>query len=135
MSRESRSSESLDPARPFDPAIWREAQSLARRYQVLAWYDEEERAYFGECVEIPNCMSHGDTPAKRDAMVMEAMTLAAATLLEAGQRPPVPFAESARTAQVNIRLTPREKVILERAARAGGFRGVSDYVRARALSA
>jgi predicted RNase H-like HicB family nuclease len=135
MSRKSKSSRSLDPARPFDPAVWKQAANTVRKYQVLSWYDEDENAYFGQCVEIPNCMSHGATPAERDAMVAEATTLCVACMLEQGQRPPTPLSESARTTQVNIRLTPREKTILEHAAQAAGFRGVSDYVRARVLSA
>jgi predicted RNase H-like HicB family nuclease len=39
-----------------------------------------------------------------------------------------------RTKQLNIRVTPREKVALETAAHTHGFRGVGDYLRAVAIS-
>lgn len=38
-----------------------------------------------------------------------------------------------RTQQVNVRLTPEEKVILEGTARRKGFEGLSDFIRAAAL--
>ena len=79
----------LDPARPFDAALWAQAEAIARRYQFISWYDEDEKAHFGKCVEYPEAMSHGDTPAERDAMVMEAATLGIATMLEHGERPPL----------------------------------------------
>lgn len=130
----SKKSKSSDPARPFDPAIWGKAQAIARRYQVVTWYDEEEKAYFGRCIEIPDCISHGDTPAQRDAMVMECMSLTVATMLEQGQKAPLPSREQARTEQVNIRLSRAEKRLIEEAARAEGFRGAADYLRVRVLS-
>lgn len=134
MSRKSKSSPELHPARPFDPAIWAKAQSIARRYQVVTWYDEDEKAYFGRCVEFPECMSHGDTPAERDAMVLESAALCAATMLEQGQRPPLPAKDQARTEQVNLRLSRAEKHLIEEAARAEGFRGIADYLRVKVLS-
>ena len=130
----SRKLKSSDPARPFDPAIWAKAEAIARRYQVVTWYDEEEKAYFGRCAEIPQCISHGDTPAQRDAMVMESMSLTVATMLEQGQKAPLPSREQARTEQVNIRLSRAEKRLIEEAARSEGFRGVADYLRVRVLS-
>jgi uncharacterized protein (DUF1778 family) len=36
--------------------------------------------------------------------------------------------------QANVRLTPEEKAILESRAKAKGFRGLSDYIRAAALA-
>lgn len=130
----SRKSKSSDPSRPFDPAIWAKAESIVRRYQVITWYDEEEKAYFGRSVELPNCMSHGDTPAERDAMVVEAMALSVAAMLEQGQKAPLPAREQARTEQVNIRLSCAEKRMLEQAARSEGFRGIADYLRVRILT-
>ena len=135
MSRKSTSSNLLDPARPFDPKVWKEAERMARRYQVLTWYDEAEKAWFGQCMEIPGCMSHGDTPAERDEMVAESIALCVADMMERGERPPVPLSECARTTQVNIRLTQKEKLIIEHAAKAHGYHGVSDYVRAKAMGA
>lgn len=56
-----------------------------------------------------------------------------ACLLEEGQRPPTPAGEGTRTAQVNVRLTSEEKVLLETAAKRKGFSGLSDFVRAAAI--
>jgi len=134
MSAKSKNS-GLDPARPFDSAVWAKAEAVAKRYQFITWYDEDEKAYFGRCVEYPEAMSHGETPADRDAMVMEAVTLGIATMLEHGQRPPLPARDQKRTEQVNIRLSRAEKGLIEEAARADGFRGVADYLRVRILSA
>ena len=53
---------------------------------------------------------------------------------EQGETPPPPAGEGARTEQVNIRFSAEERLALETAARQQGFRGVSDYVRAAALS-
>ena len=36
--------------------------------------------------------------------------------------------------QVNVRLTPEEKAILESKAKAKGFRGLSDFIRASVLT-
>jgi predicted RNase H-like HicB family nuclease len=129
MSRKSASSN------PFAPKLWKEAERLARKYQVLTWYDEEESAYFGQCMEIPGCISYGDTPAERDRMVLESMTLSVADSMEHGEPVPAPLSECARTTQINIRLSRKEKLILEHAAKAHGYHGVSDYVRAKAMSA
>lgn len=123
-----------NPARPFEPALWKKAEAIARRYQVITWYDDDEEAYFGRCVELPECMSHGETQAARDAMVQECISLNVATMLEAGQRPPLPAKEQSRTEQVNLRLSPAEKRMIEDAARSEGFRGIADYLRVRVLS-
>jgi uncharacterized protein (DUF1778 family) len=53
-------------------------------------------------------------------------------MLERGQAPPA--AAGRRTEQVNIRLTPEEKLTLEEESERKGFRGLSDFVRAAALA-
>ena len=61
---------------------------------------------------------------------------AMATMLERGEKPPIAInTANNRTEQINLRLTSAEKLRLEDSAQRGGFRGVSDYVRAVALSA
>jgi hypothetical protein len=57
-----------------------------------------------------------------------------ASMLEAGLTPPVPARQNVRSEQVNLRLTPEEKAVLESRSRTKGFRGIADYVRAAALS-
>jgi predicted RNase H-like HicB family nuclease len=60
------------------------------REQILTWWDQEEECYFGQCVELPMVVSHGSTPAEHESMVMEAMTLCVATLMEKGRAVPQP---------------------------------------------
>jgi len=76
----------------------------------------------------------GATPNKCVADVRQALTGAVALMLEQGESPPAPATERKRTAQVNIRLTPEEKLRLEEAARRDGFRGLSDYIRTTTLA-
>jgi uncharacterized protein (DUF1778 family) len=38
------------------------------------------------------------------------------------------------TEQINVRLTPEEKLLLEEMARSKGFRGISDFVRSASLA-
>ena len=47
---------------------------------------------------------------------------------------PAPARTGERTEQINVRLTASEKALLESRSRAGGFKGISDYVRAAALA-
>jgi hypothetical protein len=58
-----------------------------------------------------------------------------AWMLEKGQTPPAPAREGHRSMQVNVRLTPEEKAVLESKAKAKGFRGLSDFIRASVLTA
>ena len=83
-------------------------------------------------------MSTCPAPATRTRLdasaTREALAVAVATLLEAGDVPPPPASEGKRTEQVNVRLTPEEKLLLEEAARSRGFRGLGDFVRSSALA-
>ena len=65
----------------------------------------------------------------------EAFMVAAATLLELGERPPAPASAGLRTEQVNVRLTAEEKLLLEASAKRKGFSGLSDFIRAVAVEA
>ena len=65
--------------------------------------------------------------------VYRALEIAVATMLEAGQRPPVSSRGRRRKAQINVRLTPEEKMVLQEAAQQRGYQGISDFVRAAAL--
>lgn len=118
--------------RPFDPEILKQAAEIAAQYRiVLVWEDNE---YYGNAVEMPYVMADGKTPNQCVKATREILTTAVAYLLEKGQTPPSPTSESKRTEQINLRLTKMEKFRLEEAARSGGFRGVSDYVRSAALN-
>lgn len=114
-------------SRPFDPKILAEARRIAEQYQVVIRFEDGE--YYGEGLDLPGAMDDGKTPDECVAKTREAMVSLVAYMLEKGETPPPPAAEGSRTEQVNVRLTHREKLMMERQARAKGFRGISDYLR------
>jgi len=118
--------------RPFAPEILERARKIAARYQIIVSYEDGE--YYGRGLELPWTMDDGKTPEACLAATREALVATVAAMLEMGQAPPAPASDSGRTEQVNIRLTSMEKRLIEEAARARGFRGISDYMRALALS-
>lgn len=124
--RSRKSSRAID--RPFDAGILKRAREIVGRYRLILEEDPEV-GFLGRSIELPGVMADGPTPEKCVKEVREALAGVVATMLEAGESPPIPASEERRTDQVNIRLTSEEKLLLEEAARRKGFRGVSDYVR------
>lgn len=120
-----------DPARPFDPALLNKASKIASDYEIVMWFEDGE--WYGRGLELPHTYGDGKTPAACIASVRQGLVVTVATMLEDGERPPMPARMGERTEQVNIRLTASEKAMLENRSRAGGFRGVSDFVRASVL--
>jgi predicted RNase H-like HicB family nuclease len=132
MSAESKNSDRR-LSRPFAKAVVDQARALARRYQIILMFEDGQ--WFGRGLELPHVMADGRTPDKCVSATRNALTAAAATMLEAGQSPPAPAQLGQRTQQVNVRLTAEEKALIEGTAKAAGFRGVSDFVRSSALEA
>lgn len=118
--------------RPFDPAVLKKARAAAERYSVILWQEEAE--YCGSAVELPHCMGIGKTPDECIRETRELMVSALACDIERGIEPPPQASANRRTEQINIRLSPLERKRLEIAAEAGGYRGVSDYVRDTVLA-
>lgn len=118
--------------RPFDPALLRRAREIVDGYQIIL--HAEDGLYFGRGLELPAAMSHGKTPDECVRATREILATAVAYMLESGQIPPAPASENKRTEQINIRLTPEEKLTLEEAARNKGYRGISDFVRSASLA-
>jgi uncharacterized membrane protein len=100
----------------------------------VVWFDSEEKEYYGRGVELPLAMGDGRTADACMENTVKAFVSVLATMLEAGQTPPAPASGGKRDQQVNVRLSSDERLILETAARRQGFTGVSDFVRAVALS-
>ncbi len=121
------------PSVPFDRKVWNEARELANQYK---WVLERSRPGRYECwaLEMPSVFDHGRTPGEAVENLRKSLTLAIATLLEHGQRPPLPARSGRRTRQVNLRVSELEKLLLEQSAQRRGFRGVSDFVRNAALA-
>jgi hypothetical protein len=117
--------------RPFSPAVLAKARTAVENYRFAFW--REDGRFVAQCVEL-DTLGVGPTSAAALAEARSLALTAAAVLIEARQRLPLPAAAQARTVQVNIRLSPAEKRALEDAASAGGFRGISDYLRIRGLA-
>jgi predicted RNase H-like HicB family nuclease len=128
-SRKTKAPKALD--RPFAPAVMERAVQIAAKYQVILQFEDGE--WYGRGLELPNAFGDGETPDACVKMTREAFAGVVATMIEDGQRPPVPASEALRDQQVNVRLTTEEKARLEESSQQAGFRGVSDYVRFKAL--
>jgi predicted RNase H-like HicB family nuclease len=121
-----------DPRRPFDPTMLDRAGKLAEQYKLVIWFEAGE--WYGRGLEIPDAMNDGKTPEECVGNVRDILTTHVAAMLERGETPPAPSTEQIRSEQVNIRLTPEEKLAMETAAQRQGFRGLSDYVRAAGVA-
>lgn len=118
--------------RPFDAAILAKARTIADQYKIIV--EAEGGDWFGHGLEMPTVFGDGKTAQAAVADTREALVTAVAYLLEKGRTPPVPDRRGHRSVQVNVRLTPEEKVVLESKAKAKGFRGLSDFMRTTALT-
>ena len=117
--------------RPFDPDILRRAREIAEAYQYIVHFNDGD--FFARPLELSGTMNDGKTRDEAIANGIDIATTVVAYMLEEGQVPPLPASEDRRDEQVNVRLSKLEKVLLEEAARARGFRGISDYMRTAAL--
>ena len=131
MSAKSRTS-SARIDRPLDKEILRRARSIADRYQIILQF--EDGLYYARGLELPTAMNHGRTPDECVKATRDILTTAVAYLLESGEAPPAPASENKRSEQINVRLTPEERLLLEEAARSKGYRGISDFVRSASLA-
>src|SRR5689334_22387472 len=116
----------LDPRRPFDPAVVKNAEEIASRYTVLV-SPEPDVGYLGRILEMPYVMADGKNRAACIEQTLEAAAAVVATMIERGEAPPSPASDEKRSEQLNIRLSVMEKLQLESAAEQKGYRSVSDY--------
>jgi predicted RNase H-like HicB family nuclease len=133
-SAKSRNSNNAEKAldRPFDKAILAKAKAIVEQYKIVLEFEDGD--WYGHGLEMPTAYGDGKTVAAAVADTREGLITAVAYMLEKGQTPPEPAREGNRSAQVNVRLTPEEKVSLETRAKARGFRGLSDFIRASVLA-
>jgi predicted RNase H-like HicB family nuclease len=108
------------------------ARQIAARYKIVVELDDG--LWYGHGLEIPGAFGDGKTVAIAVEQTREALVTAAAYMLEQGQMPPSPACDGNRSLQVNVRLSQEEKAFLESKAKAKGFRGISDFIRASALA-
>ena len=117
--------------RPFDKAILARARRTVDQYKIVLEFEAGE--WYGHSLELPGAHGDGKTPQAAVKDTREAMISIVAYMLEEGQEPPAAAREGNRSVQINVRVTPEEKAVLESRSRAGGFRGLSDYLRTSAL--
>lgn len=118
--------------RPFDPRLWKRAASIAEKYQVIIQFEEGE--WYGRGLELPGAQEDGKTPDECVRKTREILTFTVACMLERREEPPAPASQEVRDQQVSIPLTTEEKLRLEESSKQAGFRGISDFVRAKVLA-
>jgi predicted RNase H-like HicB family nuclease len=128
MLRKSKSSKSLR----LKPQYIARARPIADQYQMVILFQDGE--YYGRGVELPFAFGDGKTIERCARNTREAFVSAVASLLQDGFSPPAPASEGKRDQQVNIRLSSEEKFLLETKAKQSGAAGISEYIRAVALS-
>jgi predicted RNase H-like HicB family nuclease len=116
--------------RAFEKAVWDRARRIAQQYRLIL--ELEPGGFLARAIEMPNVMVHGSTPNQCEQKARDALSVAVAAMMEQGRMPPL--AVKTRAAQVNVRLTPEEKLLLEETARQEGFKGLSDFIRHLALT-
>lgn len=118
--------------KPFDKSTLNKAKKIANSYSIVL-NPSSRLGFIGTSIELPTVFADSKTMEQCCKNTREALTIAVATIIECGQRPPSTASEKRRNVQVNIRLTAKEKEKLTRSARNLGFKGVSDFVRYAAL--
>ena len=131
MSAKSKNSKGQALDRPFAPGILAKARQIVADYEIVIAFEDGQ--WYGHGLELPGARGDGKTPQVAVGDTREAMIGVVAYMLEQGQRPPEPAREGNRSVQINIRVTPEEKAILESRSRSKGFRGLSDFIRASVL--
>ena len=131
MSAKSKNSKGQALDRPFARGILAKARQIVANYEIVVAFEDGQ--WYGHGLELPGARGDGRTPQAAVADTREAMVGVVAYMLEQGQRPPEPAREGNRSVQINIRVTPEEKAVLESRSRSKGFRGLSDFIRASVL--
>jgi len=108
------------------------ARPVAEKYQMIIWREDGE--YYGRGVELPFAFGDGKTIEECARNTREAFIATVASLIQDGHSPPSPVVEGGRDQQINIRVNSQEKLMLETKARQSGAAGISEYIRAVALS-
>lgn len=116
---------------PFDKAVVAAAQRLVDAYDIVMRREEGE--WVGHALEYPEAIGVGKTVQQCMEETRTSLLAGVAAMLEEGATPPIPARQNVRSEQVNLRLTPEEKAVLESRSRTKGFRGIADYVRTVAL--
>lgn len=81
----------------FKPAILKSARRIVDDYSIVLRFEDGE--WHGRGLEYPEALGVGKTATACVHATQRALTVAVATMLEAGQTPPPPAREGQRSAQ------------------------------------
>jgi len=118
--------------KPFDQSILAAAERIVDDYDIVLRREEGE--WVGHALEYPETIGVGETVQQCMDETRKCLIIGVASMLSDGETPPAPARQNIRSEQVNLRLTPEEKALLESRSRAKGFRGIADYLRTTALA-
>lgn len=112
----------IDPRAPLLPELAAQVQEhLGQPYHKHV-YRDPDGYYIAEVVELPGCMSDGDTEAEALANLTEAMTAWLEAMLLTGQPVPAPLDETTYSGKYALRMP---KSLHERLAKQAEREGVS----------
>ena len=112
----------LDPYAPVPPEIAAKVQEYLDQPYHKHMYRDPDGYYVAEVVELPGCMSDGDTEAEALANLTEAMTAWLEVMLLTGQLVPAPLDETMYSGKYALRMP---KSLHERLAKQAEREGVS----------
>jgi hypothetical protein len=111
-----------------DRLILLRAKKIVEDYRITIEKDGK-CAFTGGSLELPAISANGKTPKICYEATKTALITAVAIMIQSGKKPPESNPTRKRTKQVNIRLTPYEKILLTEAAFKNGFDDLSGFVR------
>lgn len=118
--------------RPFAAKHLAAAKKALDAYEIILSHENGE--WIATWMEHDSVIGAGATPQAAVEECRGCMEALLAYMAEEGQKFPPCAKEEVRTEQVNVRLSLREKAILDRLSKNRGFRGVADFLRSLALS-
>ncbi len=126
--RRKRTAKGPAPVRASDPAVIDRARRMAAKYRLVLEPDASG-GFKAHAIEMPRASGAGRTADKCVDNTRAAIVSAVVKMLVKGDAPPLPAGETRRVEQINIRVSPEDRILLEEAARQQGCRSVADYVR------
>ena len=109
-----------------------EAEKIGSQYRLVI-SSHGTKGFVGSSIEMPLVLGHGKTEALCITDTRAAIVMTLELMLEKGEVPPSPASEGKREVQLNIRLTPDERMRIQEKARQAGFRSIADFMRRAAL--
>ncbi|HEX8343076.1 MAG TPA: hypothetical protein VF624_19390 [Tepidisphaeraceae bacterium] len=116
--------------RPFDPDVLRRALGIVEAYQYIVHFEDGD--FYARPLGLFRTMNDGKTCEQAIEKGIAIATTVVAYMLEEGQIPRCRPAKTGQRASERAIVETR-KLVLEEAARARGFRGISDDMRTAAL--